>query len=549
MILLREWYGYHWQKSQTELTQLHQNAEERENALKKVQQEQIKFDKKSQEIRQKTYQLREEITQLRNKIELLRNQKEKVSRDLAVGQERKRSLKEQRDLSIGELKKIDQRISIQNELLLSSYKEIELIRDKNLKIKSHFEEINKDFDRDIKIRSEIESELQSYREEGTNLKAQIEAFTTQTDTYQRHFLALQEELSQTQSNLNKNENQFIIIQEELREIERNKIKEETELESLTLYLQKCRTQSKEQNDSLQAAKNKLAKIKNDLIQAQSSKSILEQAETSLSGYPEGTRVLLEAAKNNEISGLIGAIRQFLDVPEELDIAISAALGIYLEAVIIENEPYKALDLLSNNATRGVIIPIGNGNKELNLKNKLDGDTEGNVIGLGSELISYPDNIKPVVETLLGDVAIVRDRETAARIIKDVDHIRSAVTLEGEVYNTSGSVISFGKKSKSQRKYSLSWRKDLEKIQTQIDENESKGSDLEREIDIIEDVVQNDNYKIADLETKFEDTKNRIGKFSIEENSKKLALDKIEWQKAARKRQDNAHRKRYFFDSN
>jgi len=535
MILLREWYGYHWQKSQKEYSELHQNAEEREDALKKVQQEQIKFDIKSQEIRNKTYQLREEINQIKNKIELLRNKKEKVSRDLAVGQERKRSLNEQRNLLIDEIKNFDQRISIQNELLLSSYKEIELIREKNIKIKSQFEEINKDFELDLKIRNEIESELQSFREEQTKLNTQIESFTTQKDTFQRFLHDLKVDLVQTQSNLIENDNQLNISQEELKEIQAIRNKDETELNRLTMNLQKSRTKLNEHKDSLLTTKNKLTTITNTLIQAENNKEILEQAETSLSGYPEGTRLLLEAAKNNEISGLIGALRQFLDVPEELDIAISAALGIYLEAVIVENEPYKALDLLSYKSTKGVVIPIGrNRNQKSKLKISLDSVDEETIVGIGSELINYPQNIKPVVEILLGNVIIVKDREAAASIIKDVDQIISAVTLEGEVYNASGSVISFGKKSKSQRKFTMSWMKDLEKIQSMVNEYESNRKDLEHEVEIIEDIVQKDVNRISDLENRIEDTRYLIEKLSLQENSIKLNLNKLEWQKQQEK---------------
>ena len=61
--------------------------------------------------------------------------------------------------------------------------------------------------------------------------------------------------------------------------------------------------------------------------------VLEQAEQSLAGYAEGARFLLEAVRQARLKGAHGALSAALDVPAELEVAIAAALGDTLDAIL------------------------------------------------------------------------------------------------------------------------------------------------------------------------------------------------------------------------
>jgi hypothetical protein len=88
--------------------------------------------------------------------------------------------------------------------------------------------------------------------------------------------------------------------------------------------------------------------------------VLEQLEQSLQGYAEGARFLLDAARKSKLEGTRGALSAALDVPAELETAIAAALGEYLDAVLLENGQLdQALSLLeSDQAGRAVLLPLG-----------------------------------------------------------------------------------------------------------------------------------------------------------------------------------------------
>ena len=68
--------------------------------------------------------------------------------------------------------------------------------------------------------------------------------------------------------------------------------------------------------------------------AQAQLDILIQAEQSLAGYAEGARFLLDAARQSRLTRA-GVLSAALDVPAELEIAIAAALGDTLDAVLLQ----------------------------------------------------------------------------------------------------------------------------------------------------------------------------------------------------------------------
>ena len=64
--------------------------------------------------------------------------------------------------------------------------------------------------------------------------------------------------------------------------------------------------------------------------------VLEQAEQSLAGYAEGARYLLDAARQMRLTECPWCIEcTSLDVPAELEVAVAAALGETLDAILLD----------------------------------------------------------------------------------------------------------------------------------------------------------------------------------------------------------------------
>ena len=88
--------------------------------------------------------------------------------------------------------------------------------------------------------------------------------------------------------------------------------------------------------------------------------VLEQAERSLSGLANGAKFLLQEAQQGRLKGRYQPIGAQLVVPAEYETAIAAALGEYLDAVIVEGgtSPEDALLMLSrSDKGRAVLLPV------------------------------------------------------------------------------------------------------------------------------------------------------------------------------------------------
>ncbi len=97
----------------------------------------------------------------------------------------------------------------------------------------------------------------------------------------------------------------------------------------------------------------------ELAGLQAQLEVFQQAEALLTGYTPGTRLLLEASRKGELPGFVGSVNDILDVPPELEVAIAAALGDFIDSVVLDKGVDEALDLLSSEHSRGILLPLGN----------------------------------------------------------------------------------------------------------------------------------------------------------------------------------------------
>jgi chromosome segregation protein len=63
-----------------------------------------------------------------------------------------------------------------------------------------------------------------------------------------------------------------------------------------------------------------------------------------------------------------------------------------------------------------------------------------ILGIASELVNAPDDLRDAVRLMLGQTLVVRDRSTARRLQADLPTHARAVTLRGEVFRGDGLVI-------------------------------------------------------------------------------------------------------------
>ena len=198
---------------------------------------------------------------------------------------------------------------------------------------------------------------------------------------------------------------------------------------------------KEQTEKISAQKAFAAQIQAEI-------NVLQDAEINLTGYEEGARILLQAVKEKRLDGAIGSLGSNLIVPEAYESAVAAILGEYIDALIVRSisQTDNALDLIESETIRGSILPLD----AISTVRPLVLDLEKapveaeNILGIAANLVRADERIKPIVDLLLGQVIIVKDRKTARTIISSGDWQKMpnmrVVTLRGEMYLSSGPII-------------------------------------------------------------------------------------------------------------
>ena len=118
----------------------------------------------------------------------------------------------------------------------------------------------------------------------------------------------------------------------------------------------------------------------------------------MAGYAEGAKLILSSSRKGKLSGALGTISNFIDVPEEYEKAIASALGETLDAVITDDDRTtdQALEILLNGTTKGVLLPLN----RLVIPDRPKADNNlPSLIGIAADLVTIPPRYKPVIELL------------------------------------------------------------------------------------------------------------------------------------------------------
>ena len=240
-------------------------------------------------------------------------------------------------------------------------------------------------------------------------------------------------------------------------------------------------------------------IENDLKSAESDLNIYKSRLTSLrsltenfEGYKIGVRTImnasdLDARREGRIMGLVADIIQ---VEPEFEQAVEAALADKLQYIIVERQKdgKEAVDYLKlRSKGRGSFVPL----MDLNWKEE---NVNNNGFPLLRDIVSVTDSYRPLINTLLGDTALVEDLDQAISAWRENGRNQCLVTPEGDMVGREG-IISGGKLA--HRSQGLLARK--------------------REIKELREMVARCNKEVEKLKMKLE-------KISLNMEEKKISLD-------------------------
>lgn len=296
----------------------------------------------------------------------------------------------------------------------------------------------------------------------------------------------------------------------------SKLKEEEKQnkEKLDEILKQIREKSLEINEK----NNNLSRLQKEnqhySAKLESLKNIAEKYE----GYGTSVKRIME---NNSFSqkGVHGVVAEIIKTEKKYEIAIETALGGRIQNIVTDTEE-TAKDLIEylkkNKFGRATFVPLSAVRESKDLKDipilKEDG-----VLGTASKLVSADAMYSSLVSNLLGRIIVVSDIDKAVIIAKKYRYEYRLVTLEGDLFNTGGSISGGAYKNASNL---LGRKRELEELESSIEK-------IHREEEILSLELESQNNIYEKLKKSRNEFNNILHEMQVEVSALSVSVDAYE----------------------
>jgi len=454
-LVLRDWYGYHWHKIQQELTEARDAAHIQETALESARQHLADAEKLLFDSREHIQKLRARLNTWHHQSAQYHTQSETISRDLAVREERERSLRAQYQNVVTDSTLLNEELVLFQERLVSAEEEVTRRKQELKEAQIQADAARETLLERQKEREQAEKNVEIARQtlsEHTARQRHLKTRLLEGKLKAEHFFPIIQ--ASTDAIVNA-ANDVQIQQKRINELTRALKEAQTNRRRAEETAGEHHRRVLEIETTRKELLEKLAVKETEAMRLSAQLEVLEQAENALTGYADGARILIQAARQARLSGLRGALSNYLDIPVELEIAVAAALGEYVDGILIDTgvSPEEVLEYLEGQATKAALLPMDT-LLPISEGFALDIQPIEGILGQVSDLITAPEELKPAVDLLLRQVWVARDRKTARRFIQDIrlqggniSFNCRVVTLRGEVFYASGQILA-GQEGKS-----------------------------------------------------------------------------------------------------
>jgi chromosome segregation protein len=528
-LLLLEWYGYHWHHAQQELAEVRAVAQAQEIRLNEARENYQKSLVGFTESRTRLSDLRARLNAWNRESAQRLVQREAVSRELAVLDERRRASNESRQNVVAERERMIAEHQVELERLAEAEAEVS-------RLQSELEEAKT---QESNVRAQL-SERQTARdkvEERSQAKHQsLSDITVQMAQGQARLDELTSRIKNQKTKLETDDQSIEKALPAVRQVESKLVAAQSAREHAEYAIRQAEqslTTARDHSEALEAMRRQRLDERSakstEQIRLAAQLEVLNQAEKSFTGYADGARFLLEATREARLTGPQNALSAMLDVPADFEVAIAAALGEALDAVVFASgqDVEAALSLLeSDSAGRATLLPLD----WLRPPKAIKPPRHAACLGVAADLVKVPDILRPVVLLLLGHTLIVRERSSARRLLKD-SGAHYVVTLKGEVFRSDG----FIQAGKEGRPGSLGRPRQRREIQEALDVIQLALTDLNQTVDQLTADCVSAQKEVTVAEQGLQEARLRLDEVQAAERDANLAAEsarrQYEWQVA------------------
>lgn len=266
-------------------------------------------------------------------------------------------------------------------------------------------------------------------------------------------------------------------------------------------------------------KARLSTNQNDYHRAQAEFQALQAMEKNYTGYYAGVRAVMK--RQDQMQGIVGTVAELIKIPNDYLLAIDTALASTSQFIVTQDEKsaQAAISYLKQTKQgRATFLPLNViKSRQISSQYKKQLKNMAGFVGIASELVTFDQNIRHIIENLLGQTIIAESLDQAVAIARTIKHRHKVITLSGDVINPGGAMTGgahrqnnaqpiFMQKEKS-RQLELTMQetqKTAEVIQEKLTQLEKEWNQLAQAKDkIVEEgasLRQNEQQKLAKIDT-------------------------------------------------
>lgn len=274
-------------------------------------------------------------------------------------------------------------------------------------------------------------------------------------------------------------------------------------------LEEVQTKGKTVQTKLTNEQPKMYQLMNQVQQLQARQKSLQEIQENYFGFYQGVRLVLQ--HKQQLSGIVGAVAELIDVPSSFTLAIETALGGAAQHVIVENEhdARQAITYLKKQrGGRATFLPLTTIKPRQLPAHVLSQAAVDGFLGIASEQVTFPAEIQTVVHNLLGTILLAKDLTSANAIAQTIRYQYRVVSLEGDVMNAGGSMTGGANKRGNQGSL-FSQNQELKQLTAEYEQADQQLQNQEK-------IVQELQTKVADLSQKQEKLRTQNEQLRFEE---------------------------------
>lgn len=518
------------QKIENQLKEINSQYEALIKELDNTDKSKIDFEESSKEINTQIEEVDKSIEKASEYINSIKSVIDKKDYEINLLNQSRENSSKKIQRNIEELEKINKSSKENKENLGKLYKEKEN-NEKNInELKSQLNifieknEINKNKIGTLNEKIEtLKDDIIELLNEKQDVSNKLTTLNANKDNIDQRNESIESEIKEINDKVKEKE----VLLEDLKEKTNNKKEKLNDFkEKINNYYERLNS-LKEENHNLS---NKIQNNNYSLKEYTSKLNVYIDMENHYEGFNRGVK---EVLKNKNLKGIYGALGQVVTVEGKYEKAIEAALGAYMQNIITadENSAKAAINYLKHNKIgRVTFLPMNiiKSKKINNIQSKTP------FIGIASDLISYDEKYRDILENILGRTIVIDNIDQGIKFARETGHKYKVVTLDGDILNPGGSLTGGSLKTSGNI---LSRKRLINEFNEKINNTKAENIDLEEKVLSIEKELVDckENIKQYEEEVKVLDKKlifnnSSYSRYEEEVNSLKSSMKKLETEK-------------------